>query len=72
LPDYVNSSAAGADGSDIGAVELQTSPGGGDVTPAASGPTGQRAAAKKHCKKKFKHNKKKRKKCLKRAKRLPV
>ena len=36
-----------------------------------SGPTGERAAAKKHCKK-FKHNKKKRKKCLKKAKRLPV
>jgi hypothetical protein len=39
--------------------------------PTLSGPTGERAAAKKHCKK-FKHNKKKRKKCLKKAKRLPV
>jgi hypothetical protein len=40
-------------------------------TTPSSGPTGERAAAKKHCKK-LKHNKKKRKKCLKKAKRLPV
>jgi subtilisin-like proprotein convertase family protein len=39
--------------------------------PTLSGPTGERAAATKHCKK-FKHNKQKRKKCLKKAKRLPV
>jgi hypothetical protein len=39
------------------------------VTPAA---IGQRAAAKKHCKKKFRHDKRKRKKCLRKAKRLPV
>jgi hypothetical protein len=32
LPDYNNSAAVGADGSDIGAAELQTSPGGGDAT----------------------------------------
>jgi hypothetical protein len=32
LPDYNNSAAVGADGSDIGASELQTSPGGGDAT----------------------------------------
>ena len=39
-----------------------------------SGPTGQRAAALKKCKKKFpgKANAKKRKKCIKKAKRLPV
>ena len=38
------------------------------------GPTGQRAAAKKKCKKKFpgKANAKKRKKCIKKANRLPV
>jgi len=39
--------------------------------PTPSGPTGERAAAKKHCKK-LKHNKKRRKKCLRKAKRLPV
>jgi CSLREA domain-containing protein len=39
----------------------------------SSGPTGQRAAAKKHCKKlKGKAKAKKRKKCIKHAKRLPV
>jgi CSLREA domain-containing protein len=45
--------------------------GGGTVTP---GPTGERAAAIKRCKKKFKGKAKakKRKKCIKRAKRLPV
>jgi hypothetical protein len=38
------------------------------------GPTGQRAAAKKKCKKKFpgKANAKKRRKCIKKAKKLPV
>jgi hypothetical protein len=42
--------------------------------PSAAAPTGQRAAAKKKCKKKFrgKANAKKRKKCIKKAKRLPV
>jgi hypothetical protein len=34
--------------------------------------TGQRAAAKKHCRKKFKHDKKKRLKCLKRASKRPL
>src|SRR3954452_3537831 len=48
LPDYKNSAAAGADGSDIGAVELQTSPGGGDVVPAPPAQTPK----KKKCKKK--------------------
>jgi hypothetical protein len=38
--------------------------------PAATGPTGERAAALKKCKKK--HSQKKRKKCRKRAKKLPV
>ena len=41
-------------------------------SPAAVGPTGERAAALRRCKKKFRHNKAKRKKCRKRAKRLPV
>jgi hypothetical protein len=53
LPDYKNSTAAGADGSDIGAVELQASPGGGDVTPvtppATTPPT--TPPKKKKCKK---------------------
>jgi hypothetical protein len=40
------------------------------VPSAATGPTGQRAAALKKCKKKHSH--KKRKKCKKRAKKLPV
>jgi parallel beta helix pectate lyase-like protein len=61
LADYKNSTAAGADGSDIGAVELQTSPGGGDVVPAPP-------ATKKKCKKK-KHKRSagsaKKKKCKK-------
>jgi hypothetical protein len=34
--------------------------------------TGQRAAAKRHCRKKFKHDKKKRLKCLKRANKRPL
>jgi CSLREA domain-containing protein len=60
---------------DSGAFELeQASPpppgGGGGAT--APGATGQRAAALKKCKKKFRHNKAKRKKCRKRAKLLPV
>ena len=73
--------ATGGDGSDIGAFEVQRAcatqndpkvacpapPGGGGATP--PGPTGERAAALKKCKKK--HGKK-RKKCVKRAKRLPV
>jgi hypothetical protein len=55
LPDYLNSTAAGADGSDIGAVELQSSPGGGDVvTPPAPTPPTQH---KKKCKKKKKAKK---------------
>lgn len=37
-----------------------------------SAATGQRAAALARCKKKFRHNHKKRKKCLKRAKKLPA
>ena len=66
LPDYTNSTAAGADGSDIGAVELQTSPGGGDVVPAPP------ARKKKKCKKKKKHKRSagsaKKKKCKKKKK----
>jgi CSLREA domain-containing protein len=79
--------AAGGDGTDIGAFELQqacaaqTTP---DIscappvttppvtTPAVTGPTGKRAAALNKCKKKFRHNKTKRKECLRKAKRLPV
>jgi Kelch motif len=43
-------------------------------TPDAAGPTGQRAAAHRNCKKKFpgKAKAKKRKKCIKKAKKLPV
>jgi tripartite motif-containing protein 71 len=37
-----------------------------------AGPTGQRAAALKKCKKKFRHNKAKLRKCRKKAKRLPL
>jgi hypothetical protein len=40
--------------------------------PPATGPTGRRAAAKKRCKKKFAKGTKKRRKCLKKAKKLPV
>jgi hypothetical protein len=40
--------------------------------PPTSGPTGQRAAAKKKCKKKFHKGTKKRKKCLRKARKLPV
>jgi hypothetical protein len=62
LADYPNSTAAGADGSDIGAVELQTSPGTvcappsptPTPTPTPAGPTGQRTAALATCKKKHK------------------
>lgn len=77
---------AGGDGADIGALELQQAcP--GQATPDAScaqptvppvtappvtAPTGERAAAKKHCKKKFQDNRTKRKKCLRKAKRLPL
>jgi hypothetical protein len=47
----------------------------GDETQDASvscGPTGQRAAALKKCKKKFRHNKAKLRKCRKKANLLPV
>ena len=61
------------DGTDIGAVELQSSE---YVPPAAAptGATGERDAAIKTCKKKFKGKAKakKRKKCKKKAKLLPV
>jgi predicted outer membrane repeat protein len=72
IPSIAN--AAGGDGSDIGAVELQA----GDVPPAPASvnqPTGQRAAALKKCKQKAKKknwSKKKLKKCKKKAKKLPV
>ena len=76
LGDYPNSTAVDADGSDIGAVELETTPlttctpppPPGGVTPA--GPTGQRASALKRCKKK--KSAQARKKCKKKANRLPV
>jgi hypothetical protein len=42
------------------------------VAPTTPTPTGRRAAALKKCKKKFRHNAKKRKRCIKKAKRLPV
>jgi hypothetical protein len=63
--------AAGGDGADIGAFELQSlQP---PLQPPVK-PTGQRAAALKKCKKKHKKNrdKKKLKKCKKKAKRLPA
>ena len=46
----------------------------GDETqdPNPSCATGQRAAALKKCKKKFRHNNAKRRKCRKKAKKLPV
>jgi hypothetical protein len=68
FPGVANSSAAGADGSDMGAVELQP-------PPAQAGPTGQRAAALKKCKKKAKKKhwtKKRLKKCKRKARKLPV
>jgi hypothetical protein len=74
FPGIANSTAAGADGADIGAVEVQLPPPPPPPAPSGGGstPSGQRAAAKKRCKKKFKHSKNKRNKCLKKAKRLPV
>ena len=62
---------------DIGSYELNASAtppatgGGGPTTPVNPGPTGRRAKAIKKCKKKFPKGPK-RKKCIKRAKRLPV
>jgi hypothetical protein len=83
-----NSTAVGANGADMGAVELAANPAiagacANNAPPAppppaaptptpVQNPTGQRAAAKRHCKKKFRHNKPKLKKCLKRARKLPV
>jgi fibronectin-binding autotransporter adhesin len=73
--------AAGGNGADIGAFEIQSTcagqatpggtcpSGGGGANPAPPGPTGRRGAALKKCKKK---KGKKRKKCIKRAKKLPV
>jgi Right handed beta helix region len=86
-PNRTNSTAAGANGADIGAVEVAATP---SITgacannapptpvtptppgpgPSATGPTGRRAKALKKCKKKRKGPK--RKKCIKKAKRLPV
>jgi hypothetical protein len=75
IPTIANSTATGADGADMGAVEVQSIPTGGGGPPAVGGspppgPTGQRGAALKKCKKK--HSKKARRKCRKRAKRLPL
>jgi CSLREA domain-containing protein len=65
--------AAGTSEMTVGQTPPATGGGGGGPS-TAPGPTGQRAAAIKRCKKKFKGKAKakKRKKCLKRAKRLPV
>ena len=74
FPGVANSSAAGADGSDMGAVELQLPPA-PQAPPAQPGPTGRRAAALKKCKKKAKKNhwtKKRLKKCKRKASKLPV
>jgi hypothetical protein len=72
--------APGGDGTDIGAFELQkacpeqATPGAAcpqpAVTPTPAGPTGKRAAALRKCKKI--KNKAKRKKCIRKAKKLPV
>src|SRR5262245_5073625 len=76
FPGVPNSTAAGADGSDMGAVELQLppTPPPQPPQPAQPGPTGQQTGAIKKCKKKFKGKAKakKRKKCIKKAKKLPV
>jgi hypothetical protein len=68
LADYPNSTAASADGTDIGAVELQTSPGGGPTTtpPTTTPPT--TTAPKKKCKKKHKRSASAAKKCKKKKK----
>jgi hypothetical protein len=84
-PNRTNSTAVGANGADIGAVEVAEDPAISGacannapvpppvITPTpVQSPTGLRAAAKRRCKKKFRHNKPKLKKCLKRARRLPV
>jgi hypothetical protein len=81
FPGVANSTATGADGADMGAVELQATP---------TGPTGQRAAALNKCKKKHKNALRKKrkhdaltkpvkknlnkkfKKCKRKANRLPV
>jgi hypothetical protein len=74
LPDYPNSTAAAADGSDIGAVELQTSPGTVCTPPASGGgpPAAPVKKKKKKCKKKKKHKRSaesaKKKKCKKKKK----
>jgi CSLREA domain-containing protein len=60
---------------DIGAFEVQpppSPPGGDGGGGGATGPTGLRAKAIKRCKKKFRHKPAKRRKCLKRARKLPV
>lgn len=86
-PNRTNSTAAGANGADMGAVELAANAAITGAcannsppppaptptpTPTVQSPTGQRAAAKRRCKKRFQHNKPKLKKCLKRARKLPV
>jgi CSLREA domain-containing protein len=58
------------DGTDIGAFELQSPDKPPATNPPAAGPTGQRAAALKKCKKK--KSAKARKKCKRKARRLPV
>jgi CSLREA domain-containing protein len=60
---------------DIGAFEVQpppSPPDGGGGGGGTAGPTGLRAKAIKRCKKKFRHKPAKRKKCLKRARKLPI
>jgi hypothetical protein len=58
---------------DIGAFELEMAAAAGQppALPATTQPTGQRSAALKKCKKKFPKGPK-RKKCIRKAKRLPV
>jgi CSLREA domain-containing protein len=66
---------ASAGTSEMTVAQTPSTPGGGGGGPAVTpGPTGQQAAAIKRCKKRFKGKVKlkKRKKCLKRAKRLPL
>jgi hypothetical protein len=66
--DFAGNARSQGSSTDIGAYEVVVPTSGGPGP--GAGPTGQRAAALKKCKKK--HSKKKRKKCRKKAKRLPV
>jgi hypothetical protein len=72
FPGVANSTAAGADGSDIGAVELKSPPVVTPTTPVSPAPQPQPQQKKKKCKKKKKHKRSagsaKKKKCKKKKK----